>query len=304
MGPTAAGKTAVAFELAREHGCEIVSVDSAQVYRGLDIGTAKPSAAELEQYPHRLIDIRDPWESYSAGEFCRDAAAAIQEIIGAGRVPLLVGGTMLYFQALQQGLADLPEADSELRREIDARAARLGWEVLHGELATLDPETASRLKPTDRQRIQRALEICLLSGEPASALQRVNTRIIEADFLNIGLIPSDRVALHKRISQRLAEMRAAGFVAEVQALSQMPEMHLSAPAMRAVGYRQLCGLIAGEYDESEAFEKALVATRRLAKRQLTWLRSWPELESIDCLEAGAAKQARGKVAAWLKNRAT
>jgi tRNA dimethylallyltransferase len=304
LGPTAAGKTQIACELVREFDLEIISVDSAQIYRGMDIGTAKPTPAELAEFPHRLIDIRDPWESYSAAEFCTDAAVAIREIHALGRVPLLVGGTMLYFQALQQGLADLPSADESLRRALDKRAATEGWEALHAELATLDPVAAARLKPTDRQRIQRALEICLLTGEPASVLQQNNRRPIEAEYLNIGLIPADRSALHARLAQRLEVMRAAGLLAEVRALSELPGMHADVPAMRSVGYRQLWQCVAGELAEDEASAKALVATRRLAKRQMTWLRSWPNLNVIDSFAPDAMDKARSLVREWLTNRAS
>ncbi|MBT8422941.1 MAG: tRNA (adenosine(37)-N6)-dimethylallyltransferase MiaA [Gammaproteobacteria bacterium] len=299
MGPTAAGKTAVALRLAEQFPVEIISVDSALVYRGMDIGTAKPTPAERARVPHRLIDIREPHEAYSAGAFCRDAAMAMREISAAGRVPVLVGGTMLYFQALQQGLADMPEADPALRADIDARAARQGWPAMHAELAELDATTAARLEPTDAQRIQRALEVCLLAGEPLSQLQEETAPLIEANYLNIGLLPSDRAQLHRRIAARLDHMFDTGFVAEVAALLQRPELSPDSAALRAVGYRQVLPHLAGECALEEARDKALVATRRLAKRQLTWLRGWPELQVVDCLDSDCGEQVGELVANWL-----
>lgn len=304
MGPTAAGKTAVAMELAERFPVEVISVDSALVYRGMDIGTAKPSADELARVPHRLIDILEPHEVYSAGAFCRDAVAQMQEITAAGRVPVLAGGTMLYFQALQQGLAELPAADDELRTAIDARAAELGWPALHAELAQLDPVTAERLKPTDAQRIQRALEVCRLAGEPLSALQAQTTPLVQAEYLNIGLLPSDRAQLHARIEQRLDVMFAQGFVAEVERLLTLPGMTAEVPALRAVGYRQVLPYLAGECDLQESHDKALVATRRLAKRQMTWLRGWPGLREIDCLDSRCAERAAELVGEWLARQAS
>jgi len=304
MGPTASGKTSIALQLAKQFSCDVINVDSAQVYRHMNIGTAKPSESVLAEVPHRLIDILDPWESYSAGDFCQDAVKAMGEIHATGRVPLLVGGTMLYFHLLQQGLADLPGADADLRAKLDARAEQEGWPRLHAELMELDPATAARLHPTDRQRIQRALEICLLTGEPASVLQKETSPDIEASYLNIGLIPSRRELLHEQIALRLQQMRQAGFLDEVRALSEMPEMSRDVPAMRSVGYRQLWACIAGEGSDTEAFEKALVATRRLAKRQLTWLRSWPDLHEVDCSAGQSAGKVTSIVAEWLDCRAT
>jgi tRNA dimethylallyltransferase len=304
LGPTASGKTEIAVCLARDFDCAIISVDSAQVYRGMDIGTAKPGPGVLAQAPHQLIDIRDPWESYSAGDFARDAALAMHEISDAGQLPLLVGGTMLYFKVLQEGIADLPGPDAEIRADIEARAARDGWERLHAELAELDPETAARLHPTDRQRIQRALEICLVTGEPAADLQKINLPRIRGEYLNIGLLPERRDVLHERIADRLQQMRKAGFLEEVRALSQLPRLSREAPAMRAVGYRQLWRCIAGECSESEAFDKALVASRRLAKRQMTWLRSWPDLHRVDCTGDRPYEAVRVVVERWLESRAT
>lgn len=304
MGPTAAGKTAAAFALAEHHDIEIISVDSAMVYRGMDIGTAKPSAEERGRLPHRLVDIVDPDDVYSAGAFCRDAAQAIHEITAAGNLPVLVGGTMLYFQALQKGIAQLPGADPALREEIDARAAAEGWPALHAELARLDPETAACLKPMDSQRIQRALEVCLLAGEPLSALQASTAPVIKADWLNIGLLPADRQALHERIRARLETMVGGGFVDEVRRIAVLPGLNEQSPALRAVGYRQFLRYVNGEITEAEALEQAVVATRRLAKRQLTWLRSWPDLHVVDCLGEVCADEVGALVSRWLEDRAS
>ncbi len=298
MGPTAAGKTAAALALADRHAIEIISVDSALVYRGMDIGTAKPSPEERAVVPHHLIDILDPHEVYSAGAFCRDAADLIRAIASRDRLPVLVGGTMLYFQALQQGLATLPEADAALRAELDERAARNGWPALHGELATLDPDTAARIRPTDAQRIQRALEVCLTAGEPMSALLAATAPLLQADYLNIALLPADRAALHRRIEARLHAMLAAGFVDEVRRLAALPGVTPDSPALRAVGYRQFLPYLNDECSEAAALENALVATRRLAKRQMTWLRSWPVLQTVDCLAADSALQVAGLVDNW------
>jgi tRNA dimethylallyltransferase len=304
MGPTAAGKTELAIELSKEFPLELISVDSVQVYRGMDIGAAKPSRAILEAYPHRLIDIRDPWETYSAGQFCRDVVIAMNEIVAAGRIPLLTGGTMLYFQALQRGLAELPEADPDLRAQLDERAASEGWPALHAELRTLDPVTADRLKPNDAQRIQRALEVCLSSDEPMSELVAATEPPVAASYLNIGLLPSDRLVLHERIARRLEQMLTEGMVDEVRGLLDLPGMSLEIPAMRAVGYRQVGLYLAGELSLEDAQAKAVVATRRLAKRQLTWLRSWPDLHVLDCLSSDRLVILRQIMHSWLEGRAT
>ena len=304
MGPTAAGKTELAIELSKEFPLELISVDSVQVYRGMDIGAAKPSRAILEAYPHRLIDIRDPWETYSAGQFCRDVVIAMNEIVAAGRIPLLTGGTMLYFQALQRGLAELPEADPDLRAQLDERAASEGWPALHAELRTLDPVTAERLKPNDAQRIQRALEVCLSSDEPMSELVAATEPPVAASYLNIGLLPSDRLVLHERIARRLEQMLTEGMVDEVCGLLDLPGMSLEIQAMRAVGYRQVGLYLAGELSLDDAQAKAVVATRRLAKRQLTWLRSWPDLHVLDCLSTDRLVILRQIMHSWLEGRAT
>jgi tRNA dimethylallyltransferase len=304
MGPTAAGKTDLAIELTRELPFELISVDSVQVYRGMDIGAAKPSPEILKAHPHRLIDIRDPWETYSAGEFCRDVVTAMHEITAAGHIPLLTGGTMLYFQALQRGLAELPDGDSDLRARLDERAATEGWPALHAELKLLDPVTADRIRPNDTQRIQRALEVCISSGEPMSELLSTTAPPVAANYLNIALQPSDRQILHERIAARLEHMLAEGLLEEVQALLAQPRMSPDKPAMRAVGYRQIGLHLAGELTLDEAQAKAVIATRRLAKRQLTWLRSWPDLHVVDCLSAERLVILRKIVHSWLEGRAT
>ncbi|MDP6436979.1 MAG: tRNA (adenosine(37)-N6)-dimethylallyltransferase MiaA [Gammaproteobacteria bacterium] len=299
MGPTAAGKTEIALDLYKTGKFELISVDSAQVYREMDIGTAKPSPEILDAVPHRLISIREPWEHYSAGLFCRDAIEAIGEIVANGKLPLLVGGTMLYFQALQNGLADLPEADPELRAQLDEQAGREGWSAMHKQLEKLDPATAARLRPTDAQRIQRALEVSLITGEPMSDLRRNTAPSLEASYLNIALLPSDRRELHARIEKRLQAMLDDGFINELRALSELPGISADTPSLRAVGYRQFWPYIVGETSLPDATEKAVVATRRLAKRQLTWLRSWPDLHVVDCLSDNASQDVRQIVDSWL-----
>jgi len=290
VGPTAAGKTAVALELARQFPFEIVSVDSAMVYRHMDVGTAKPGADVLEATPHRLIDIRDPWEQYSAGDFCADARQSIGEISSAGRIPLLVGGTFLYFRALQRGMAPLPKAAPDLRAALDERGSEEGWPALHAELGTVDPVAAERIGPNDRQRIQRALEVFMLTGEPISQLQEATATEQDIDFLRIALLPSERSSLYARIEARFAQMMAAGFLDEVERLRAMPNMRASHPAMRAVGYRQLWEHLDGRADRAEATERAVIATRQLAKRQLTWMRSEPDKLQFDCLDVNATRQ--------------
>jgi len=273
-GPTGAGKTEWALRLARSAPVEIVSVDSALVYRGLDIGTAKPSRAVRASVAHHLIDICEPTESYSAGRFVADALAAIGEIHARRRVPLLVGGTMLYLRALLDGLAVLPQASAPLRAQLDARAALHGWPALHAELAALDPAAAARIAPHDSQRIQRALEVCLASGQPLSVLQRATSSpLAETPLRYWMLCPSDRAQLHERIARRFEAMMAAGFLEEVRALRQRGDLTAYNPAMRAVGYRQLWAHLEGRYRLEEAVRRAVAATRQLAKRQLTWMRA-------------------------------
>jgi tRNA dimethylallyltransferase len=292
MGPTASGKSALALELARHFPVEIVSVDSAQVYRGMDIGTAKPDAATRAQVPHHLLDLIDPTESYSAARFCDDALAAMHGIVARGRVPLLVGGTMLYFKALREGLSALPQANAELRAEITEQAAREGWPALHAELARVDRETAARLDPNDSQRIERALEIYRVSGEPMSALlaraQATETaRDAAFRYVPIALLPSDRAVLHQRIAQRFDAMLAAGLVEEVAQLRARYALAPEMPSMRCVGYRQAWQHLDGEYYRTELRERGIYATRQLAKRQLTWLRQ-TQAEHFECLAADVA----------------
>ena len=284
MGPTASGKSTAALEIATRFPVEIVSVDSALVYRGMDVGTAKPSAAERAAAPHHLIDIIDPSESYSASQFRNDAARLMREIIARGRVPLLSGGTMLYFKALREGLSDLPEADAKVRAALDAEAKEKGWPALHAALAQVDASIAARLKPNDAQRIQRALEVFRITGKPMSALQ--GARVADAlpfRFLPLALIPSDRAVLHRRIEQRFAAMLAAGLVDELAALRRKYLLHPGLPSMRCVGYRQAWEHIEGAYDRATLRERGIYATRQLAKRQLTWLRAMNEPKVFDCV---------------------
>ena len=281
-GPTGAGKTEWAVRLAERACVEIVSVDSAQVYRGLDIGTAKPGAELRVRIPHHLIDICEPTESYSAGRFVADAQASIRAIHARRRVPLLVGGTMLYLRALLHGLAELPTAAPELRAELDARAARVGWPALHAELRKLDPEAAARIAPKDGQRIQRALEVSYSTGLPISRLQRDTASALAGWPLRYWVLsPPDRAVLHERLANRLGAMMAAGFLDEVRALRDRGDLTARHPAMRAVGYRQLWAHLDGAYDLAEAVRRSIAATRQLAKRQLTWLRREKTAQWLD-----------------------
>lgn len=285
-GPTAAGKTALALEIARRVPVEIISVDSAMVYRGLDIGTAKPDRAVLDAVPHHLIDIRDPEESYSAGAFRRDALDLIEGISAAGRLPLLAGGTLLYFRALMRGLAPLPGANPAWRAALDARAEREGWPSLHAELARVDPAAARRIAPTDRQRIQRALEVHAATGQRISELQRENPPPPDIRFLAFALLGVQREVLYERIAERFDQMLAAGLLDEVRRLKERPAMRAELPAMRAVGYRQLWAHLDGDCTLAEARDRAITATRRYAKRQLTWLGAEPGYQRLD--ETGTA----------------
>ncbi|OGT58365.1 MAG: tRNA (adenosine(37)-N6)-dimethylallyltransferase MiaA [Gammaproteobacteria bacterium RIFCSPHIGHO2_12_FULL_42_10] len=275
MGPTAAGKTALAVQMVQRLPCEIVSVDSAMVYRGMDIGTAKPSAALLEVAPHRLIDFLDPAEYYSVGQFCQDVLREIDEIVAKGRIPLLVGGTMMYFRALQQGLANLPARDLTLRAQFQEKVERYGVTALHDDLSLADPIAAQRIHSHDRQRIFRALEVFLKTGKMLSALQsQETTPFSKYTIRNIIISPNDRALLHARIEHRLKEMFACGLVDEVKRLFERGDLTPSMPSMRAVGYRQIWEyLSAGEIGYEDMYQKALAATRQLAKRQITWLRS-------------------------------
>ncbi len=295
MGPTASGKTAAALEIARHLPSEIISVDSALVYRGMDIGTAKPSADELAAVPHHLIDILDPSESYSVRQFRDDALRLVGEIHSRGKLPLLVGGTMLYFKGLRDGLDDLPQADPALRAQLDMEIARHGIIALHERLKALDPVTAERLKPTDTQRVQRALEVILLTGQPMSALLAKSAPPdLPFTLLPIALEPSDRSVLHARIAERFDQMLAArpGLLDEVEALRARGDLHPGLPAIRCVGYRQAWEYLDGRISAAELREQGIAATRQLAKRQLTWLRSMTDRIVIDCLAADAATQVR------------
>ncbi|WP_151448495.1 tRNA (adenosine(37)-N6)-dimethylallyltransferase MiaA [Lacisediminimonas profundi] len=294
MGPTASGKTAAALAVAREIPCEIISVDSALVYRGMDIGTAKPTPEERALVPHHLIDILDPSESYSVRQFRDDALRLIGEILARGRLPLLVGGTMLYFKGLRDGLDELPQADPAIRARLDAEAAQQGVPALHARLASLDPVTAARLDPNDSQRIQRALEIIELSGQPMSALlARASHAPLPFELLPISLEPSDRAVLHARIAARFDAMLADtghGLLAEVAALRARGDLSPNLPSMRCVGYRQAWEYLDGAIDLATMRDKGIAATRQLCKRQLTWLRSMPDRKVIDCLAPDAAEQ--------------
>jgi tRNA dimethylallyltransferase len=295
MGPTASGKTAAALAIAKEMPVEIISVDSALVYREMDIGTAKPSAEELASVPHHLIDIIDPLESYSVMQFREDAIRLVAEIQARGKLPLLVGGTMMYFKGLVDGLDDLPTADADVRARIDAEAARIGWPGMHAKLRELDPATADRLAPNDAQRINRALEIIELSGKPMSELlaRREKTEL-PFELVSFALEPSDRAVLHERIAlrfdQMLGERDDQGIVAEVARLRARGDLSLNLPSMRCVGYRQSWEYLDGLYDRATLRENGIVATRQLAKRQLTWLRSMPERIVVDCLAKDATAQ--------------
>ncbi len=303
MGPTAVGKSDVALELARRWGGEIVSVDSAQVYRGLDIGSAKPSPETRAEIPHHLLDLLDPSETYSAARFAEDAARVVADIQARGRMPILAGGTGLYFEALERGLAPLPSADPVLRRRMEEEAAAVGWAALHHRLQTVDPETAARIHPNDAQRIQRALEVHALTGEPLSRLQRrravpplgrLQGRLLGGPVLKLILAPPSRAWLHRRIEERFHAMLAAGLVEEVAALRRRGDLSGELPALRAVGYRQVWAYLDGAYDEAEMVRRGIVATRRYAKRQLTWLRGREEGHWITAGE-GANEEASARV---------
>jgi tRNA dimethylallyltransferase len=308
LGPTASGKTAVALALARRFPAEIVSVDSAQVYLGMDIGTAKPDRATLARVPHHLVDIVDPTEAYSAGRFVADARRAMEEIHARGRLPILAGGTMLYFRALLGGLAELPSAQPEIRARIEARAAIEGWSRLHAELARVDPEAASRIEPTDAQRIQRALEVHRVTGRPLSSLQAERAAVsLPFTPLRIALEPSSRAWLHERIASRFAAMLRAGLVDEVVRLRERYALSAELPSMRAVGYRQVWQTLEGEQPHETLEMRGIAATRQLAKRQITWLRAMaqpghdtsPPLESHDCMDAATPARVVARVERFL-----
>jgi tRNA dimethylallyltransferase len=290
MGPTASGKSAACLAIAARWPIEIVNVDSATIYRGMDIGTAKPSPAEQAQVPQHLLDILDPAESYSAGQFRTDTLRLIDEIRARGRIPLLAGGTMMYFKTLRDGLDDLPLGDPDVRAAIDARAAARGWASVHAELARIDPPTAARLSPNDAQRIQRALEICTLAGQPMSTLIGRKPKPAEHRYVNLCLEPSDRSGLHRRIAQRFDAMLDAGLLDEVRALHARGDLHEDMASIRCVGYRQAWAHIEGRIDFQTMREQGLAATRQLGKRQVTWLRALDERETIDCLAPDAQAQ--------------
>ena len=294
MGPTASGKTDLAIELAQRLPCEIISVDSALVYRGMDIGTAKPAPELLAQFPHRLIDIRDPAEAYSAAEFRSDALAAMAEATAAGRIPLLIGGTMLYYKALLDGLAAMPSADAAVRAELEARAEAEGLAALHAELAQVDPESAARIHPNDPQRLVRALEVYRVSGQSMSEHRRLQAEGREAlpyQVVQLAIAPAERSVLHQRIALRFRLMLEQGFIDEVQALYQRRDLHAGLPSIRSVGYRQAWDYLDGKIGKEEMSERAIIATRQLAKRQFTWLRSWESLHWLDSLSCDKLQQA-------------
>ncbi len=290
MGPTAAGKTDLAVALQQQLGCELISVDSALIYKGMNIGTAKPTAQDLQQAPHRLIDILEPTVAYSAANFRNDALAAMAEITNAGKIPLLVGGTMLYFRALEHGLADLPAADDQVRARLDAEIEQHGLAVMHQKLQQIDPESAARIHPNDPQRIQRALEVYEISGKTMTELHAEALKDkLEYRVAKIIVAPQDRAILHQRIEKRFKLMMEKGFVDEVVGLRRRGDLGLSLPSMRAVGYRQVWEYLDGQYDYDEMLQKGVVATRQFAKRQLTWLRAeqgatWLEAESPNLLQ--------------------
>lgn len=294
MGPTAAGKTDLAIELSKVLPCELISVDSALVYRGMDIGTAKPSKAQLAEYPHRLIDILDPAQSYSAADFRSDALAAMAEITARGNIPLLVGGTMLYFKALLHGLADMPAADAQVRAQLEADAQAYGWQSLHDQLAVVDPVSAARIHPNDPQRLIRALEVYRVSGMSMTAHREQQTaqsteaaasgrQQLPYTVANLAIAPADRKVLHQRIALRFEQMLDQGFLDEVLALRSRGDLHSGLPSIRAVGYRQVWDHLDGKLTRDEMQERGIIATRQLAKRQFTWLRSWEDLHWLDSL---------------------
>jgi len=299
-GPTASGKTAAALALAGTLPVEIISVDSALVYRGMDIGTAKPSADELRAVPHHLIDIIDPREAYNAGAFVRDATRLIDAIRAGGRLPVLVGGTMLYFHALVRGIDAMPAADAATRAAIEARAAALGWPALHAQLAQVDPITAARLPPQDSQRIQRALEVWHTSGRPLSSFHARDADETDDPVALISLEPTERAWLHERIAQRFDAMLAAGFLDEVRRLRARADLSLALPSMRCVGYRQAWEAMDGVFPMDALRERGIAATRQLAKRQITWLRSMPQRRAIAAEAPDAAEQVRRQAEAWLQ----
>ncbi|CNH35731.1 tRNA delta(2)-isopentenylpyrophosphate transferase [Yersinia massiliensis] len=288
MGPTASGKTALSIALRQRLPVELVSVDSALIYRGMDIGTAKPSAEELALAPHRLIDIRDPAEAYSAADFRRDALKEMADITAAGRIPLLVGGTMLYFKALLDGLSPLPSADPLMRQRIEQQAAELGWEALHQKLAEIDPVAAARIHPNDPQRLSRALEVFFISGKTLTELTKISGETLPYQVHQFAIAPVSRELLHQRIELRFHQMLEAGFETEARALFDRGDLHTDLPAIRCVGYRQMWSYLSGEIDYNEMVYRGVCATRQLAKRQMTWLRGWSSVQWLDSDKPGEA----------------
>ena len=289
MGPTASGKTDLAIQLRQQLPMEVISVDSALIYRGMDIGTAKPSKAELALAPHRLIDICDPAESYSAANFRTDALREMQEISAQGKIPLLVGGTMLYYKALLEGLSPLPSADEKVRSEIEAKAALIGWSGLHQELSKIDPISAQRINPNDSQRINRALEVFYLTGKTLTELTAQKGEALPYDILQFAIAPEQREVLHLRIEQRFHKMIELGFQQEVEKLYRRPDLNENLPSIRCVGYRQMWEYLRGDYDHDEMVFRGICATRQLAKRQITWLRGWTSpIQWLDSLQPAQA----------------
>lgn len=302
MGPTASGKTGTAVDLYSRLPVELISVDSALVYQDMNIGTAKPDAETLAIAPHHLIDIIPPTAVYSAANFRTDALRLMADISARGKIPLLVGGTMLYFKALQGGLSQLPEANPEVRKEIEQEASHMGWSAMHARLAQIDPETAARLQPNDVQRIERALEVYRLTGQSMTSLHQASTgEALPYRLLKIALVPSERKVLHERIAQRFDQMLAGGFVDEVKALlKKYPELAADSTSMRCVGYRQALEYLAGQYDIEELRDRGIFATRQLAKRQLTWLRGMDDVVEIDCLHPDMQALVQREIEAFIR----
>ena len=290
MGPTASGKTALAIELAKTLPIEIISVDSALVYRGMDIGTAKPTMAEQAAAPHHLLDIIDPSQSYSAADFRRDALAKMAEITQRGSIPVLVGGTMLYFKALLEGLSPLPSANAEIRQQLEQRAKLEGWETLHQELCLIDPQAGKRIHPNDPQRLTRALEVFLISGKTLTELTETAGEALPYEVFQFAIAPQEREVLHQRIEQRFHQMLNEGFEAEARALYQRGDLQVDLPSVRCVGYRQMWSWLDGEIDYNEMVFRGICATRQLAKRQMTWLRGWNSLVWLDSLQPDQARE--------------
>ena len=291
MGPTASGKTAQAIALRQQLPVEIISVDSALIYKGMDIGTAKPSAEELALAPHRLLDIRDPAEAYSAADFCRDALKEMDDIVRDGRIPLLVGGTMLYFKALLEGLSPLPAANPEVRKQLEDRAKNEGWESLHRDLCQIDPEAGLRIHPNDPQRLSRALEVFLISGKTLTELTKISGETLPYDVMQFAIAPATRELLHERIALRFQQMLASGFEAEARELFARGDLHTDMPSIRCVGYRQMWAFLSGETDYDEMVFRGICATRQLAKRQMTWLRGWQNVHWLDSDQPALAQDA-------------